>query len=93
MVLVRAISIVFPNNEERYISFTERIQVGSYTTKGETKPLHHQIKFIDSFKSMATSLDKLADKLPKDAFNNVKRYYADDNLVYSLKKGYILTNI
>ena len=63
-----------PNNEERYISFTKRIQVG------ETKPLHHQIRFIDSFKFMATSLDNLVNKLPKDDFNNVKRYYADDKL-------------
>ena len=38
-----------PNNEEKYISFTKIIQVGSYTKKGETKPLHHQIRFIDSF--------------------------------------------
>ena len=46
-----------PNNEERYISFTKRIQVGSYTTKeGETKPLHHKIRFIGSFKFMGTSL-------------------------------------
>ena len=27
-----------PNNEERYISFTKEIQVGSYTKNGETKP-------------------------------------------------------
>ena len=46
------------NNEEKYISFTKRIQVGSYTKKGETKPLHHQIRFIDSFKFMATGLDR-----------------------------------
>ena len=76
-----------PNNEERYISFTKRIQVGSYTKKEETKPLHHQIRFIDSFKFMATSLDKLADNLPKDAFNNVKRYYADDKLKLLTRKG------
>ena len=45
-----------PNNEEKYISFTKIIEVGSYTNKkGETKPLHHQIRFIDSFKFMATS--------------------------------------
>ena len=76
-----------PNNEERYISFTKRIQVGSYTKKEETKPLHHQIRFIVSFKFMATSLDKLADNLPKDAFNNVKRYYADDKLELLTRKG------
>ena len=82
-----------PNNEERYISFTKRVQVGSYTKKEETKPLHHQIKFIDSFKFMATSLDKLVNNLPKDAFNNIKRITRTINLVYSLKKGYILTYI
>ena len=43
-----------PNNEEKYISFAKKIQVGSYTSKkGETKPLHHQIRFIDRFKFMA----------------------------------------
>ena len=76
-----------PNNEERYISFTKRIHVGSYTKKGEIKPLHHQIRFIDNFKFMATSLDKLVDNLPKDAFNNVKRYYADDKLSLLTRKG------
>ena len=77
-----------PNNEERYISFTKRIQVGSYTNKkGETKPLHHQIRFIDSFKFMATSLHNLVNNLPKDAFNNVKRYYAEDKLSLLTRKG------
>ena len=36
---------------------------------------------------MCTSLDELVNKLPKDAFNNVKRYYADDNLSLVTKKG------
>ena len=75
-----------PNNEKRYISFTKKIQVGSYTNKGETKPLHHQIRFIDSFKFMAASLDKLVDNLPKDDFNNVKRYYKDDKLELLTRK-------
>ena len=74
-----------------YISFTKKIQVGSYTKKvkneEETKPLHHQIRFIDSFKFMATSLDKLVDNLPKDAFDNVKRYYADNKPSLLTKKG------
>ena len=77
-----------PNNEERYISFTKRIQVGSYTTKeGETKPLHHEIRFIDSFKFMAASLDSLVNNLPKDDFNNLKRYYIGDKLSLLTRKG------
>ena len=76
------------NNEERYISFTKRIHVGSYTSKkGETKPLHHQIRFIDSFKFMAASLDSLVNNLPKDAFKNVKRYYKGDKLSLLTRKG------
>ena len=75
-----------PNNEERYISFTIEIQVGSYTNKeGETKPLHHRVRFIYSFKFMAASLDSFVDNLPKDDFNNVKRYYVEDSLL--IRKG------
>ena len=59
-----------PNNEERYISFTKKIQVGSYTKKGKneekTTPLHHHIRFIDSFKFMATRLDKLVNNMSKE---------------------------
>ena len=74
----------------------KKIQIGIYdkvviNEQGEinfeTKPLHHQIKFIDSFKFMATSLDKLVNNLPKDAFNNVKRHYTEDKLSLLTKKG------
>ena len=83
-----------PNNEERYISFTKRIQVRSYMSKkGETKPLQHQIRFIDSFKFMATSLDKLVNNLPKMLLTTLKGITRIINLVYSLEKGYTLTNI
>ena len=36
---------------------------------------------------MATSLDKLVNNLPKNAFNNVKRYQADDKLSLLTRKG------
>ena len=36
---------------------------------------------------MPTSLDKLVNNLPKDAFNNIKRYYADDKLSLLTRKG------
>ena len=77
-----------PNNGERYISFTKSIEVGRYTSKeGENKPLHHKIRFIDSFKFMATSLDSLVNNLPEDAFNNLKRYYTGDKLSLVMRKG------
>ena len=77
-----------PNNEERYISFTKSIEVGHYTSKeGENKPLHHKIRFIDSFKFMAESLDSLVNNLPEDAFNNLKRYYTGDKLSLVMRKG------
>ena len=71
-----------------YISFTKRIEVGSYTSKkGDIKPLHHQLRFIDSLKFMATSLASLVNNLSKDAFNNVKKRYAEDKLSLITKKG------
>ena len=85
-----------PNIEERYISFTKKIRLGSYTkkvkneegeTEEETKPLHHQIRFIDSFRFMATSLDKLVNNLSKDTFSNAKRYYVEDKLNLPTRTG------
>ena len=77
-----------PNNEEKYISFAKEIRVGSYTNeKGETKPLHHRVRFIDSFKFMPASLNNLVNNLPKDNFNNIKRYYKHGKLELLTRKG------
>ena len=50
-------------------------------------PLHYTIRFIDSFKFMAASLDSLVNNLPEDAFNNVKRYYSGEKLNLVTRKG------
>ena len=77
-----------PNNEERYISITKNIEVGSYmNSEGETKPKYHKIRFIDSFKFMAASLDSLVNNLPEDAFNNLKKYYTGEKLSLVKRKG------
>ena len=76
-----------PNNEERYISFTKNLKVGSYmNSEGETKPKYHKIRFIDSFKFMAARLDSLVNNLPEDAFNNLKKYYTGDKLSLVMRK-------
>ena len=77
-----------PNNDEKYNSFTKEIQVGSYTNKeGKNKYLYHAIRFIDSFKFMAASLDSLVNNLPEDALNNFKRYYSGEKLNLVTRKG------
>ena len=47
-----------PNNEEKYISLSKDIVVGEYKNKkGEKVEVKHEIRFLDSFKFMASSLD------------------------------------
>ena len=85
-----------PNNKEKYISFSKKIQVGTYPKKAldaegdifyEQKPIYHTIRFIDSFKFMATSLDKLANNLPEDDFINLGLYYSGDKFNLLARKG------
>ena len=85
-----------PNNEEKYISFSKKIPVGTYPREAldaegdifcEQKPIYHTIRFIDSFKFMATSLDKLVNNLPKDDFINLDLYYSGDKFNLLARKG------
>ena len=77
-----------PNNEEKYINFSKHIEIGSYINKeGETKPINYKIRFVDSFKFMSTSLDKLVNNLPEEAFTNLKKYYTGDKFSLVKRKG------
>ena len=78
-----------PNNEEKYISFTKHIVLGKYINKkGEEKEDKLDIRFIDSFKFMPTSLDKLVANLTKcgkcvacKPGNCIKRYIKDGKII------------
>ena len=59
------------NNKEKYISFSKTIQVGAYfdEKKGKQIPIFQQIRFVDSFKLMASSLEALARNLSPEHSN------------------------
>ena len=84
------------NNEEKYISFSKQITVGTYKKSAVDddgdiysldKPITHTIRFIESFRFMGTSLSKLVNNLPETAFQSVGKYYTKDKLDLIKRKG------
>ena len=77
-----------PNNEENYISFTKQVIVEKFVNKeGKDINVKRELRFIDSLKFMASSLDKLASNLKIDQFVNLKKYYSGNQLSLLLRKG------
>ena len=65
-----------PSTEENYISFSKNIKVGEYEDyTGLTLPINFEIRFIDSFKFLQTSLANLVSNLQPDDFHNTKREF------------------
>ena len=63
-----------PNNEEKYISFSKDIVVGEYKNKkGEKVEVKHEIRFLDSFKFMASSLESLVGNLGLEKLIQTKK--------------------
>ena len=77
-----------PNNEEKYISFSKDIVVGEYTSKnGKIVDIKQQLRFIDSFKFVASSLDKLVENLDKHCCVNTGKFYKGKQLSLLTRKG------
>ena len=68
-----------PSTEEKYISFSKKIKVDEYKSRrtGETVSLYFEIRFIDSFKFLQTSLANLVSNLQPDDFHNTKTIFKD----------------
>ena len=61
-----------PNNEEKYISLSKDIVVDEYEKDGKQQQIKHEIRFIDSFKFMAYSLEGLVRNLAKSGLEKLK---------------------
>ena len=65
-----------PNNEEKYISFSKKIVVGEYVNKkGEKVEVKHEIRFLDSFKFMASSLESLVGNLGLEQLKETRKEF------------------
>ena len=76
------------NNEENYIFFTKQVIVDKFVNKeGKEVNVKRELRFIDSLRFMASSLDKLSSNLKTDQFVNLKKYYSGNQLSLLLRKG------
>ena len=68
-----------PSTDKKYISFSKKIKVGEYKSRrnGETVSLNFEIRFIDSFKFLQTSLANLVGNLQPDDCHNTKAIIKD----------------
>ena len=64
-----------PFTEEKYITFSKFITVDYYYSKNKGKhlPKKFEIRFIDSFKFLQTSLANLVSNLQPSDFKNLKK--------------------
>jgi hypothetical protein len=75
-----------PKTEEKYISFTKEVVVDTFKNKdGKEKKVKRELRFLDSFKFMASSLDKLIKGLGN--LNLMTSHYTTEQREILRKKG------
>ena len=69
---------VIPSADEKYITLTVGVPVRTYVARnGVTKTVFEYLRFIDSYRFMAASLEKLAGYLPEEKFKTLDGCFAD----------------
>ena len=84
---------ILPLNEEKYISLSMKVFIRSFTTKnGTIRHVYEEMRFLDSYKFMNSSLDKLAHNLPATNFkllNNWFRNWPESTVQLVRQKGFL----
>ena len=77
-----------PSTEEKYISFSKSIKVDEYYSNKfhEMMDINFEIRFLDSFKFLQTSLANLVSNLSKEDFHNTN-YVFKKNVDLLTRKG------
>ena len=84
-----------PSTEEKYISFSKSIKVGEYycLKLGKMCPINFEIRFLDSFKFLQTSLANLVGNLQSNDFNNTKQVFKRNTELLTRKGVYPYDNV
>ena len=78
-----------PSTEEKYISFSKTIKVAEYKdVGGNVFPVTFEIRFLDSFKFLQTSLANLVSNLSPDDFINTKHVFKTNTSLLTRKGVY-----
>ena len=79
-----------PSRGEKYISFSKKVKVDEYKSRknGEIVSLNFEIRFIDSFKFLQTSLAYLVSNLQPSDFRNTKAIIKDNFSLLTQKGVY-----
>jgi len=77
-----------PNTEEKYISFSKKLIVDEFTNKeGKNVKVTREIRFLDSYKFMSSSLASLVANLKRGDFKRLKMHFNENELNLLLRKG------
>ena len=71
-----------PNTEEKYITFSKHIEVDIYNGR----PITFEIRFLDSYKFLQSSLAGLVSNLSEEDFKNIRGEFKNNNSILT-KKG------
>ena len=78
-----------PSTEEKYISFSKTIKVGEYKDcSGSSFEVNFEIRFLDSFKFLQTSLANLVSNLSPGDFINTKHTFKSNTSLLTRKGVY-----
>jgi len=79
---------VIPTNEEKYISFSKEVIVDKFTNKeGKEVLVKRELRFLDSFRFMASSLDALSKNLKDEQCCETAKHYGGEQFQLLRKKG------
>ncbi|XP_071056426.1 uncharacterized protein [Onthophagus taurus] len=71
---------VLPNNKERYINFSKRVLVDKVISEDKSvKNVFFKLRFVDSFRFMASSLDSLAEGISDEQYAHAQTVWKKFN--------------